>query len=133
MNICQVHKLDRPNYQTLQYQNKYKIISARIRYKIQGLRTDRGKGTLDLGDSRRGVEVQSEEVSLQAAVEDGQRGTSSYWDGEVIPGQRRGMRLLQWQARQSQPGKQSPLNAPYASRTSEGRVGRAVGEKKRVG
>ena len=40
---------------------------------------------MDLGDSRRGVEVQSEEVSLQAVAENGQRGSSSYGDGEVVP------------------------------------------------
>ena len=50
--------------------------------KIQGLRTVRGKGTIDLGDSRRGVEVQSEELSLQAAAEDGQEGSSSYGEAQ---------------------------------------------------
>ena len=42
------------------------------------------------------------------------------------------MRLLQWQARQSQPGEQSLMNAWFGSRTGEGRAGCAVGEKKRV-
>ena len=52
---------------------------------MQGLRTDRGKGTIDLGDSRRGVEVQIEEVSLQAAAENGEGGSSSYEDWEIVP------------------------------------------------
>ena len=69
------------NYHTLQYQDKYNL--EVLNKKIQGLRT--GKRDNGLGDSRRGVEVQSEEVSLQAAAENGQGRSSSYGDGKIVP------------------------------------------------
>ena len=40
---------------------------------------------------------------------------------------------MQWKARQSKPGEQSPSNDQIGSRTGEGQAGCAVGEKKRVG
>ena len=47
MNICPVDKVDRPSQTTTHYSTKTNIIRSAKLDKIQGLKKDRGKGTID--------------------------------------------------------------------------------------
>ena len=73
--IGQVKLPYRDSYNLRNYSIEININSkSEIRYKIQEPKDRQGKRGKRLGDSCRGVKVQNEEVSLQAAVENGREG-----------------------------------------------------------